>query len=239
LIAGSRSLTVLTGAGVSAESGIPTFRDALEGLWSRYRAEELATPEAFARDPEVVTRWYDERRSRCADCEPNPGHHALAELQRRVSDTGGSFVLLTQNVDRLHQRAGSTDVVELHGSLWQWRCTHCGDEREELDPPFDNYPPRCDCGGARRPGVIWFGEMLPARALDQAYRALQSCDLFLSIGTSAVVEPAASFVTLAAERGATTIEINLQPTPITDRVDHSLLGRSGELLPRLLRELDV
>lgn len=233
----ARSLVVLTGAGVSAESGIPTFRDALTGLWANFRAEELATPEAFARNPEMVARWYDERRARCATCVPNPGHHALATLERHFVDTGRDFVLLTQNVDRLHQRAGSQRVIELHGTLWVWRCIDCGREREERVVPFASHPPRCECGGLRRPGVVWFGEMLPADALEQAYTALAGCDVFLSLGTSAIVEPAASFVYLARDRGATTIEINLQSTPISGVVDHSLSGKTGELLPQIVEQL--
>jgi NAD-dependent deacetylase len=143
----ARALVALTGAGVSAESGIPTFRDPLRGLWAQFRPEDLATPEAFARDPTLVARWYDERRARCAACRPNPGHTALARLERDFTASGREFVLLTQNVDRLHQRAGSQNVVELHGTLWIWRCTRCGEEREEPRVPFDTYPPLCECGG--------------------------------------------------------------------------------------------
>lgn len=228
---------MVTGAGVSAESGIPTFRDALTGLWARYNPEELATPQAFTRNPELVTRWYDERRMRCAACAPNPGHFALAELERRFVAAGRDFVLLTQNVDRLHQRAGSKHVVELHGTLWEWRCIACGAEREEPTAPFTSYPPRCECGGPRRPGVVWFGETLPAEALAQAYPALETCDVFLSLGTSAVVEPTASFVHLAKGVGTRTIEINLESTPISDIVDCSLRGKTGQILPQVIQRL--
>jgi NAD-dependent deacetylase len=227
---------VLTGAGVSAESGIPTFRDALTGLWSRFNPEQLATPEAFARDPALVARWYDERRERCAACAPNAGHVALAELERRFA-APREFLLITQNVDRLHQQAGSRRVVELHGTLWVWRCTRCGAEREEREAPFAEHPPRCHCGGQRRPGVVWFGEMLPAAAMAEARTALQSCDVFMSLGTSAVVEPAASFAHWARGAGARTIEINLDETPISDTVDYSLRGKTGEWLPRIVERV--
>jgi NAD-dependent deacetylase len=233
----AKSLLVLTGAGVSAESGIATFRDALTGLWSNFKAEDLATPEGFANDPVMVTRWYDERRTRCAACQPNPGHQALAALERYYLDNGRKFLLLTQNVDRLHQRAGSRDVVELHGTLWVWRCVRCDKETEELTVPFATHPPRCACGGMRRPGVVWFGEMLPMHALARAHEALESCDVFLSLGTSAVVEPAASFAFSAKRNGATTIEINLDPTPISATVDYTLRAKTGEILPKILERL--
>jgi len=235
----ARSLVVVTGAGVSAESGIPTFRDALTGLWARYNPEDLATPQAFARNPELVTRWYDERRMRCAACAPNRGHYAVAELERRFVEAERAFVLLTQNVDRLHQRAGSKRVVELHGTLWVWRCIACGAEREEPPAAFTSYPPSCECGGLRRPGVVWFGEMLAADALARAHSALEACDVFLSLGTSAVVEPAASFVHLAKRVGTRTLEINLDSTPISDIVDCSLRGRTGEILPQVVERLGL
>jgi NAD-dependent deacetylase len=232
----ARSVVVLTGAGVSAESGIPTFRDAMEGLWARCDPRELATPEAFARDPEMVARWYDWRREKCAAAKPNPAHQALARLEKHLATHKRGFTLLTQNVDRLHQAAGSRCVVELHGTLWVWRCTRCGVEREERDVPFKEYPPRCACGGARRPGVVWFGEMLPEQALQQAFNALETCDFFFSIGTSAVVEPAASFIHTARDRGAQTVEINRDPTPISNAVDWSLLGKAGDILPELIKQ---
>jgi NAD-dependent deacetylase len=225
----ARSIVVLTGAGVSAESGIPTFRDAMGGLWAQFRPEELATPDAFARDPATVTRWYDERRQRCALAKPNAGHIALAQLQRRW----GGFLLITQNVDRLHQAANSLDVVELHGTLWVWRCVRCGEEREERGA-FSEYPPRCACGGNRRPAVVWFGEALPEDAINKAYRGAQTCDLFLSIGTSAVVNPAADLAHVARRNGARVVEINAQPTPLTAAADWALAGRSGEILPELV-----
>lgn len=236
-IRSAQRIVVLTGAGVSAESGVPTFRDAQTGLWAKHRPEDLATPQAFQRDPALVSRWYDERRCKLADLRPNPGHEALTELQRWALGKGREFTLLTQNVDRLHQAAGSRDVIELHGTLWVWRCAQCAEEREERGGPFGTYPLRCDCGGLRRPGVVWFGEMLPSEAHGAAERAIELCDLFLSVGTSAVVYPAAGFAHSAKARGATVAEINRDPTPISDLVDWSVQGRSGDVLPALVRAL--
>lgn len=230
------ALTVLTGAGVSAESGIPTFRDAQTGLWAKYDPMELATPEAFARDPVLVSRWYDERRGKCAACRPNQGHLALARLQQRFEAMGKRFTLLTQNVDRLHQQAGSTDPVELHGTLWVWRCASCGEASEEREIPFPDHPPRCTCGGIRRPGVVWFGETLPEAALAAAWQAAEGCGLFMSLGTSNVVEPAASLARVAANGGAKTVEINLERTPLSTWVDVSIVGATGELLPQIISE---
>jgi NAD-dependent deacetylase len=225
------SVVVLTGAGVSADSGIPTFRDAQTGLWAKYDPMELATPQAFARDPALVTRWYDERRRKCAECRPNPGHLALARIQHELEKQGRGFTLITQNVDRLHQQAGSRDPLELHGSLWMWRCTSCGEEREERQIPFSEHPPRCGCGGIRRPGVVWFGESLPEAVLAAAWSAAHACGLFMSLGTSSLVEPAASLGRVAAAAGAKTVEINPQETPLSSWVDISLRGTTGRLLP--------
>ena len=236
LLREARSVAVLTGAGVSAESGIPTFRDAQTGLWAKYDPMELATPQAFARDPALVARWYDERRRRCAECEPNPGHLALARLQDGLEAEGKRFTLITQNVDRLHQQAGSRDPLELHGTLWIWRCTSCGREREEPEIPFAEHPPRCECGGKRRPAVVWFGESLPEPVLAAAWQAVQSCGLFMSLGTSSLVEPAASLGRVASAAGAKTVEINLEETPLSSRVDISLKGTTGELMPMILSE---
>jgi NAD-dependent deacetylase len=229
-------VTALTGAGVSAESGVPTFRDAMSGLWSKFDPMELATPEAFARDPELVSRWYDERRCALANCRPNPGHVALAQLERILAHRGGTFSLVTQNVDRLHQAAGSRDVIELHGTLWVWRCMDCGTEFEERGPAFDTYPPRCSCGGLRRPGVVWFGEELPQQAIQYAQKGAAACDLFMSLGTSSVVYPAAGLVDLALRAGARVLEVNPEETPVSRRADWSIRGTSGDLLPRLIAE---
>ena len=229
----ARRVVVLTGAGVSAESGIPTFRDAMTGLWAKFDPADLATPEAFEHDPELVTRWYDERRRRCLQCQPNPGHTALARLESDLEHRGGKLTLLTQNVDRLHQRAGSRDVVELHGSIMVWRCTETGEETEPGPEAFARFPPPSACGAPMRPAVVWFGEMLPPAALARAHESLEHCDLFLSVGTSSVVQPAASFVHVAALAGAQTGEVNPEETPISGRVDWSVRGKSGDFLARL------
>jgi NAD-dependent SIR2 family protein deacetylase len=197
---------------------------------------ELATPEAFARDPALVSRWYDERRRMCADCEPNPGHLALARLQDEFDAAGKSYTLITQNVDRLHQQAGSRDPLELHGTLWVWRCTSCGEEREERQVPFRSHPPHCACGGIRRPCVVWFGEALPEAVLAAAWRSAERCGLFMSLGTSSLVEPAASLGRVAETAGAKTVEINLEATPLSSCVDVSIRGATGELLPEILSD---
>ncbi|MCX6355075.1 MAG: NAD-dependent deacylase [Candidatus Aureabacteria bacterium] len=232
----AKHVVALTGAGVSAESGVPTFRDAMKGLWAKYNPMKLATPEAFERDPEMVSRWYDQRRQDCALVKPNPGHYALARMENSLLERGGAFSLLTQNVDRLHQQAGSRNVVELHGSILEWRCMKCGMKREERGGAFKEYPPRCECGGMRRPDVVWFGEQLLEEAIAAAERALVRCDLFFSIGTSAVVQPSASFIHVARGHGAKTVEINSESTPISGIVDWSIVGKSGEILPELVEK---
>jgi NAD-dependent deacetylase len=232
----AKRIAVLTGAGISAESGIPTFRDALSGHWANFDPQKLATPQAFARDPQFVSRWYDQRRCECALCRPNPGHEALARLQKITKTNGGEFTLVTQNVDRLHQTAGSTDVIELHGNLWVWRCVSCGKEIEEKGLAFAEYQPQCVCGGKRRPGVVWFGEALPLVEFAAAEKAAQRCDIFLSIGTSSVVYPAAGLIESAITSGAKVLEINPEPTPLSNEVEWSIRGKSGEVLPQLMRE---
>lgn len=230
----ARAVVVLTGAGISAESRIPTFRDTMQSLWQEFDPEKVATPQAFEAEPEMVSRWYDERRLKCLEAEPNPGHTALATIEGVLGSRGGSFTLLTQNVDGLHRQAGNENVVELHGSLFAWRGVRSGRASRVPDGPFDEYPPRFEDGEPIRPGVVWFGEILPQHAIERAYAALASCDLFMSVGTSAVVHPAAGFVHLARENGARTAEVNPEPTPITGAVDASLRGKSGEVLPKLV-----
>lgn len=230
----ARRVVVLTGAGISSESGIPTFRDALTGLWSKYDPAELATPEAFARDPELVSRWYDERRCQVARCRPNPGHVALAQLQSAMLAKDLSCTLVTQNVDRLHQAAGAMNVIELHGTLWVWRCLSCRQRGEEPGPAFESYPPRCRCGGLRRPDVVWFGEMLPEDAISAAQEAVSRCDYFISVGTSSVVYPAAGLIEQALAAGAKTLELNPQPTPFSEHATWSIRGKSGEVLPKIV-----
>jgi len=199
-------------------------------LWREYRAEDLATPEAFARDPKLVWEWYDWRRGVIAGAQPNAGHRALAELARRSP----KFTLVTQNVDGLHDRAGSTGVLKVHGDIWTVRCVACGREREDRRASIPELPPRCTCGGIERPGVVWFGESLPGDVWARAEDAAHNADLFLIIGTSAVVYPAAGLAELAKARGARVVEINIAETPVSHRVDASLRGSAAEILPQLL-----
>jgi NAD-dependent deacetylase len=234
-IARAARLCVLTGAGVSAESGVPVYRGN-EGLYAAWSAADMATPEGFARNPEKVWAWYHDRRRQLAATKPNPGHLALAALQAaRAARLGpDSFRLVTQNVDGLHQAAGSRDVIEVHGSLWQIRCTACAAVTDAHGPLAETVP-RCPaCGAICRPHIVWFGEMLPPAVWTAAVEAASACDIFLSVGTSAVVQPVASLVHLAADAGALVAEINLEETPNTRWVDLSLLGPSGEVLPALV-----
>lgn len=224
-----RRVCVLTGSGISAESGVPTFRDAQTGLWSKYDPLELATPEAFERDPALVWRWYRWRRELVAEAAPNAAHYALARLAERVR----GFTLVTQNVDGLHQRAGSTEVIEFHGSLFEDRCSV--EQRVVDDADHASEVPVCTaCGGTVRPGVVWFGEDIPRGALQRAMEAVAACDLFFSIGTSALVWPAAGFADQARAAGATLVEINLDATPLSSRSDYCLRGKAGAILPELV-----
>lgn len=225
-------MCVLTGAGISAESGIPTFRGA-GGLWRSYRAEDLATPDAFRRDPRLVWEWYDWRRGVVSAAEPNAGHRALAEFESRRQ---GGFTLVTQNVDGLHERAGSREVRRLHGSLWQVRCTGCGGQSEDLRVPLPELPPRCEaCGALLRPGVVWFGEALPKAEWEAAVEAAATCEVLLVVGTSAVVYPAASLAPLARRGGARVIELNMEETPQSAIADLALRGAAGVILPEILQ----
>ncbi|CDF85759.1 NAD-dependent protein deacylase 1 [Pseudomonas knackmussii B13] len=234
----TRHLVVFTGAGVSAESGIPTFRDALSGLWERFDPAQLATPEAFAEDPTLVWGWYEWRRMKVLAAQPNLAHHAIAELETCVP----RLTLVTQNVDDLHERAGSTEVIHLHGSLHQPRCVACSMPHGTLSSapgePEEGRrlePPRClHCGERVRPGVVWFGEMLPESALQAAFAAAQDCDCLLSIGTSGVVQPAAMIPQLAAESGAVVAHVNPQPVSVHGPREFSLEGPAGVVLPALL-----
>lgn len=229
-LASATSVTVLTGAGVSAESGVPTFRDAQTGLWAKYRPEDLATPTAFRRNPRLVWEWYAWRRKLVAEAKPNPGHFALAEFESLIS----KFHLITQNVDGLHLRAGSRNVIELHGNIAQ---TKCFNEGTFITEWIDNgeVPPKCpNCGGFLRPAVVWFEEPLPESEIESAIAASTTCEIFLSIGTSTVVYPAAELPHTALASGACVVEINPQPTPFTPHAHFSLQGPSGVVLPRLV-----
>lgn len=233
-LAEARHIAVLTGAGVSAESGVPTFRDALEGLWAKHDPMQLATPEAFARDPQTAWDWYRWRRQRVAEVQPNRGHDALAVLARRVP----RLTLITQNVDGLHQRAGSDPVIEFHGSLFSDKCTACTIRTPAHDAVAGDSPPACTtCGGVMTPGVVLFGEMIPPEVMLAAEQAATECDVFLVVGTSAQVYPAAGLASTARGFGARIIEINPEATPISAGADYVLRGRSGDVLPALLAAL--
>lgn len=226
-------VTVLTGAGISAESGVPTFREAQTGLWAQYDPEALATPQAFRRNPKLVWEWYAWRRKLVSQAAPNPGHRALAALATIVP----RLTLITQNVDGLHQRAGSQEVIALHGNIMETKCF----EQEHPAtswPDSEDIPPRCSiCGSLLRPNVVWFGENLPTTAWQTAVSAAQACTVFLAIGTSALVQPAASLPLMALEHGATLVEINPQTTPLTRWADFTLTGAAGEVLPALVARL--
>ncbi len=225
----TRSLLVITGAGISAESGIPTFRGS-DGLWKNHRAEDLATPWAFERDPKTVWEWYDWRRGIIGKAEPNAGHWAIRELEGLFGD----FLLVTQNVDGLHERTGITRMVEIHGNLWRVRCPRDGRTSMLRDVPLKTVPPTCECGTILRPDVVWFGESMPQDALEQAYAAIRSCDTLIVAGTSGVVYPVASFPEAVKNSGGFVIEINVEATPITAIADITLLGKSGDILPVLV-----
>jgi NAD-dependent deacetylase len=224
LLKSAANVAVLTGAGVSAESGIPTFRSN-GGYWKQYRFEDLATPEAFHRDPKFVWTWYEERRRAIAKAKPNAGHQALAALEKQKQ----SFTLITQNVDGLHDLAGSKNIIKLHGDIWTVRCLKCGHEHVDRSE-LNNLPPHCECGGILRPGVVWFGETLPPGAIERATDAVRKADVLIVAGTSAQVYPAAGLIPLAKA----VIEINPEATPFSDDVTFSLRGTSVEILPALL-----
>lgn len=231
----AKRIAALTGAGVSQESGLRTFRDAQTGLWAQYKPTDLASPEAFAKDPKLVWDWYAWRREAIKGVRPNAGHYALVDLEMKAE----RFTLITQNVDGLHRFAGSKNVLELHGNIQRVRCSACGKFTEEWDEEAE-FVPRCAaCGGLLRPDVVWFGEALPRVELEAAVQAARACDVFFSIGTSGVVQPAASLAHAARNKGAIVIEINMEPTPLTPKADYFLAGRSGEILPELIRHLFV
>jgi NAD-dependent deacetylase len=224
-----RRVVALTGAGISAESGVPTFRGEA-GLWRQYRPEELATPQSFARDPMIVWEWYDWRRGLIGACQPNPAHHTLADMESRLP----GFTLITQNVDGLHRLAGSQHVLELHGDIWRLRCTRQETTLVDRTAPLPEIPPRCaECRALLRPDVVWYGEALPKDVLEAAFAASVACDVVLVIGTSAVVQPAASLPLIAIENGAALVEINPQPTPLSDYADLTLRQPAAQALPEL------
>jgi len=230
-IRSARHVTAFTGAGISAESGVPTFRGT-DGIWVKFKPEELATMDAFMRNPELVWEWYVHRKKVIAEVRPNAGHEALVALERLCPH----FAVITQNIDNLHRRAGSTTVYELHGNIERNYCMECGERVSNEAVLASSGVPQCpSCGGKVRPDVVWFGEMLPENEWEGAVRAARSSDVFFSIGTSAVVYPAASLPLMARESGAYLVEINPEPTPLTDHADEFLCGPAGEILPAIVR----
>jgi NAD-dependent deacetylase len=223
-------VVVLTGAGVSQESGLRTFRDAQTGLWAQYKPEDLASPEAFARDPKLIWDWYAWRREAIKGVCPNAGHYALVELEKKIPE----FILITQNVDGLHRMAGNKQVLELHGNIQRVRCSECGRFAESWSDDPDIVPKCEKCDGLLRPDVVWFGESLPRAELEAAVTAARACDVFFSIGTSGVVQPAASLAFAAHNQGAVVVEINTEATPLTPKTDFAFHGKSGKILPAML-----
>ncbi|MDY6989189.1 MAG: NAD-dependent deacylase [Thermodesulfobacteriota bacterium] len=228
----STNVLALTGAGISQESGVPTFRGT-DGLWKNFRAEDLATPEAFERDPVTVWQWYDWRRSLIKPLAPNPGHCALAGLEKAIE----AFTLVTQNVDGLHRAAGSKNPIEMHGTLWRVRCLRCNKRFDNRDVPIQILPKCKECGGLLRPDVVWFGEALDVDILQTISRHLEKAQVMLVVGTSGNVQPAASFGLLAKKAGAFVVEVNRSKTPQSPFFDLSLEGKAGEILPSLVESL--
>ena len=233
ILSSCSSLLVLTGAGISAESGVPTFRGE-GGLWKEYRAEELATPQAFARDPELVWEWYSWRRSVILDIEPNAGHYAVAELEKMFDE----FLLCTQNVDDLHRRAGSKEIVEVHGNIFMERCQVCSFKHHSVEVYTE--PPLCpECGAMLRLDIVWFGEMLPADALQRSWNFASKTDCALVVGTSGVVYPAAQIPYMVMDAGGKVIEINLNATPLSSYCSTSIRGKSGIILPEIVEAIRI
>ena len=227
----AKTVAVLTGAGISAESGVPTFRGE-QGLWKKFRPEQLANFNAFIKNPKLVWEWYNFRKNLIRQVKPNPGHYALVKMENYFPD----FYLITQNVDNLHCLAGSRRIYELHGNIMRNRCVDCNKQLDEILFDDENLP-RCDCGGLIRPDVVWYGESLPEDVLTKSFDAADKSDVFFSIGTSAVVQPAASLPVEAKRAGAYVVEINFEPTVITNYVDESIIGKSGEILPELMKRI--
>lgn len=232
-LAQARSVVLSTGAGMSQESGIPTFRDAPNALWANFRPEQLATREGFRSDPTLVWRWYAERRRMISAAHPNPGHLAIVNMESLVENV----VVITQNIDNLHREAGSTRVIEVHGNIFRYKCFDRDHPVESNGCEGKDVPPRCPCGSLVRPDIVWFGEMLHAEAIDEAYTALETCDVVVVVGTSGTVYPAAGFAEVARRHRAHVIEINPEETPMTREADVFLQGPAGDVLPKLVSSL--
>ncbi len=224
----AKSLAVLTGAGISAESGVPTFRGK-DGLWKQYRAEELATPQAFAANPKLVWEWYDWRRSIIYPLSPNAAHTTIAKLEKYYDN----FTVITQNVDGLHQKAGSKNIIELHGNIWKIQCIAEGYVTENYEVPLKEIPPKCKCSALFRPYIVWFGESLHPYTFENAINIIKLSEILLVIGTSAIVQPAASIPIIAKEANKIVVEINIEDTPLTPIVDLSIKGKAAEIIPSL------
>lgn len=231
-ITSANHIAVLTGAGISAESGVPTFRGE-QGLWKKFRPEELANFDAFMRNPELVWEWYTFRKSVISSIDPNPGHYTLAKMESQFP----KFTLITQNVDGLHRRAGSRNILELHGNLMRNRCLKCETITQSEELEFEGSVPKCECGGMLRPDVVWFGEMLPHDVIHAAFLAAETCDVFFSLGTSAEVHPAASLPMTAKQSGAYLIEVNPDATPLTAIADETIHGPTGEIMPAIWEQI--
>jgi NAD-dependent deacetylase len=233
IIASSKRITALTGAGISAESGVPTFRGS-GGIWRNYQVTDVATPQAFARDPELVWEFYNWRRDLISKITFNPGHKALVKLEKHVND----FTLITQNVDGLHREAGSRRLLEIHGNLWEVKCTKCNLLTMDRSQDMGELPKCSECGGLLRPNVVWFGESLDPDIIQKAIEASKNCELMLIVGTSGVVQPAASLAFQAKAGGAVVAEINIEQTPQSGQMDFVLTGKAGEILPMLVENLN-
>ena len=232
VLAHSNNVVVFTGAGISSESGIPTFRGK-DGLWENYRAEELATPYAFAQNPKKVWEWYDWRRQLIHKSEPNPAHKVIVEMESYFS----KFCVITQNVDGLHKKAGNQNVIELHGNIWRAKCPKEERKFEFTEVPLKVIPPRCQCGSIIRPDVVWFGEAMPEEEVGKAFSLAEDCDVMLVVGTSALVQPAASLPFAAKASRAQIIEINLAPTSVSAIADVLPFGKAGEIMPEIWHKL--
>ena len=226
----AKKIVFVTGAGISQESGIPTFRGK-DGFWRKYDPMKLATIDAFYEDPKLVWEWYEERRNNILTAKPNPGHYAIAELEKF-----SQVIVLTQNIDGLHQRAGSKNVLELHGSIIRIKCTVC-DFQDEIVSNFSDLPPRCKCGNILRPDVVWFGESLPQDVWSQAITESNSCDIMIIAGTSLVVSPANTLPIYAKQNGALLIEVNPEHTVMSDEMDISIRDSSANILPKLVEQI--
>lgn len=231
-LANARGVVCFTGAGVSAESGVATFR-AADGLWSKFKPEELANVEAFLANPQMVWEWYQSRRQVVLEAKPNPGHYAIAELESLIP----AVTVVTQNIDGLHAEAGSSEVIELHGNIRKNFCQQCSKRYDDEELLVEKEVQRCECGGNIRPDVVWFGEMLPAGAMERAERQAAQANVLFSIGTSAIVYPAAGIPMVALQSGAYIVEINPEPTPLTPYVHESIREASGTVMPELVRRL--